>query len=138
MAEFLDTNILLYAYDPSEGARHAVSRDLVLELSRSKRAVVSVQVLQEFYVNAVVKILSPLSPAEGRKRLAAFSRWNVHSPIAQDVVAATTIAEDHGLSFWDAMIIRSAAVMGCEILWSEDMNHGQVVVGVEIRSPLRE
>lgn len=135
MAEFVDTNLLLYAYDPAAGERHAVARDLVLGLARQGRAAISVQVLQEFYVNAVSKIAVPLAPVDARKRLRAFSRWRVHVPIPDDVVAATTIAEDRRLSFWDAMIIRSASQLDCDVLWSEDLNAGQVVAGVRIRSP---
>lgn len=69
MAEFLDTSLLLYAYDPSEGARHETSADLVVRLARGGDAAVSVQVLQEFYVIAVSKIAVPLSPSDARRRL---------------------------------------------------------------------
>jgi predicted nucleic acid-binding protein len=135
VAEFVDTNVLLYAYDASAGARHVAARDIVLRLAREHAAAVSVQVLQEFYVNAVSKIAVPLSPVDARRRLRAFSRWRVHSPIPDDVLAATIIAEDQQLSFWDSMILQSASRLGCTLLWSEDLNAGQVVAGVEIRSP---
>lgn len=61
-AEFVDTNVLLYAYDTSAGARHEAARELVSRLGRARRGALSVQVLQEFYVNAVRKIASPLTP----------------------------------------------------------------------------
>lgn len=51
------------------------------------------------------------------------------------MIAATAISEDHHLSFWDAMIIRSASEIGCPILWTEDLSHGQVISGVEIVNP---
>lgn len=137
MAEFLDTSVLLYAYDPSSGEKHRAARDLVLSLARSSDAAASVQVLHEFYVNAVSKIAEPLTPSAARDRLRAFSRWPLHAPLTHDVLAATTIAEDHQLSFWDAMILRSAEQLGCGVLWSEALNHGQVVAGVEIRSPFQ-
>ena len=137
VAEFLDTNLLLYAYDPSEAEKHDVARDLILGLARSHDAAISIQVMQEFYVNVVSKITTPLTPAAARDRLRAFARWKVHVPIPDDMLAASVLAEDHQLSFWDAMVVLSAAEMGCHTLWTEDMNHGQVLAGVAIRSPFR-
>lgn len=135
--EFVDTNVLLYAYDRSAGVRHDRSRELVGELGRARRGALSVQVLQEFYVNAVRKIAEPLTPDAARGRLRILSRWTTHSPTPRDVVAASGLSEDHDLSFWDAMIVHSAAELGCATLWTEDLNHGQVIVGVEIVDPFR-
>jgi predicted nucleic acid-binding protein len=94
-----------------------------------------VQVLQEFYVNVVRKIAVPLSPSAARVRLQALARWTVHSPLPADVVAATALSEGHGISFWDAMVIRSSIELGAEILWTEDLNHGQLISGVRVRNP---
>ncbi len=133
--DFVDTNVLLYAYDASSVERHGRAVDLVGRLGRNRTGAISVQILQEFYVNTVSKIAVRLTPSEARRRLNAFSRWTVHSPAAADVIAATAISEDHQLSFWDAMIIRSASEIGCPILWTEDLSHGQVISGVEIVNP---
>lgn len=135
--EFVDTNVLLYAYDANEPARHERARSLVSSLGRSRNGAISVQVLQEFYVNAVVKIAQPLTPTDARARLRALRRWTIHSPTAADVIAATTISEDHQLSFWDAMIVRSASVLGCTRLWTEDLNHGQEIAGVRVSNPFQ-
>jgi predicted nucleic acid-binding protein len=108
---------------------------LIGRLGRTRTGAISVQVLQEFYVNAVSKIAVRLTPSEARRRLNGFSRWAVHTPAVADVLVATTISEDHQLSFRDAMIIRSASEPGCPILWTEDLNHGQVISGVEIVNP---
>lgn len=132
---FVDTNILLYAYDVTAGARHETARALVGELGRSRQGVLSIQVLQEFYVNAVLKIAEPITPAVAADRLRILSRWTVHSPLAPDVIAAAEISQRHQLSFWDAMIVRSAAQTGCSTLLSEDLNAGQRVEGVEIVNP---
>jgi predicted nucleic acid-binding protein len=133
--QFVDTNVVLYAYDASAGDRHRVARDLVGKLGRERSGALSVQVLQEFYVNAVEKIAVPLSPDEARERLRALGRWPVHTPVPADVIAASALSEDHRISFWDAMIIRSASRIGRDVLWSEDLNTGQTVAGVEIRNP---
>lgn len=133
--EFVDTNVLLYAYDASARARHDRARALVGQLGRARRGAISVQVLQEFYVNAVAKIAVPLTPDLARVRLRALSRWPTHAPLPLDVLAATATSEDHQVSFWDAMILRSATELGCTRLWTEDLNHGQVIGGVRITNP---
>ncbi len=133
--EFVDTNILLYAYDDSAGIRHEKARELVVALGRPRRAAISVQILQEFYVNVTRKIAVPLTPEVARARLRVLSRWPLHAPGAADVIAATELAESSRISFWDAMVIRSAAELGCTLLWSEDLNTGQRIAGVEIANP---
>ena len=81
------------------------------------------------------KIASPLQPEVARQRLEVLSRWTVHAPTALDVIAASRLGEVHRVSFWDAMILRSAEALGCERLWTEDLNAGQRIAGVEIRDP---
>ncbi|MCL2787358.1 MAG: PIN domain-containing protein [Micrococcales bacterium] len=132
---FVDTNVLLYAYDPSAGDRHVIAADLVEELALARCGVVSVQVLQEFYVNAVSKIATPLTPEQAQARIRALSLWPVHSPMADDVLAAAQLARGHQVSFWDAMILHSAAAMGCQTLWTEDLNSTQRVGSVTVRNP---
>jgi len=133
--QFIDTNVLLYAYDSSAGARHDAARQLVVKLTRSRDASISVQVMQEFFVNAVGKIAKRLTPEQGIERLEAFSRWNVYSPTPGDVIDAAQLARQHQLSFWDAMIVLSAQRLKCEVLWSEDLNDGQTIGSVLIRNP---
>jgi len=121
--EFVDTNVLLYAYDVTAGERHERARELVGRLGRTRSGALSVQVLQEFYVNAVHKIA---------ERVAVLGLWAVHTPGPSDVVAAIDIVQSDKVSFWDAMIIRSAGALGCTVLWSEDLNPGQVISGVRV------
>jgi predicted nucleic acid-binding protein len=133
--EFVDTNVLLYAYDTAAGQRHDRAADLIGRLWSERSGAISVQVLQEFYVNSTRKVAAPLTPEAAVDRLRSMSRWRVHSPLADDVVAAASLSHRHQLSFWDAMIVRSAAELHCEILWSEDLNDGQVIEGVRVRNP---
>jgi len=133
--EFVDTNVLLYAYDPSAEGRHDLARQLVGRLGRTRSGVISVQVLQEFYVSVTRKVAVPATPVQAQNRLEELARWPAHSPRPADVVAAARLAEESMLSFWDAMIVRSAAQMQCPVLWSEDLNDGQIVSGVQIRNP---
>ncbi|MDR0285213.1 MAG: PIN domain-containing protein [Propionibacteriaceae bacterium] len=134
--QFVDTNILLYAYDSSAGDKHERAAELVLRLARTGQGALSVQVLQEFYVNAVFKIARPLTHEQALLRLRALSQWYVHSPLASDVLAAAELRQRYQLSLWDAMIIQSASRLGCQTLWTEDLNASQVISGVAIRNPL--
>lgn len=133
--EFVDTNVLLYAYDEGAGARREPAIALVERLGATGHGVISIQVLQEFFVNVTKKSAVPLTIPDARRRLRTLGRWPTHSPLTSDVLAATELAESAQLAFWDAMIVRSAARMDCEVLWSEDLNAGQVIAGVEVRNP---
>lgn len=132
---FVDTNVLLYAYDATAGERHDRAAGLVGDLAQRRLAATSVQVLQEFYVNATRKIAQPLTHNSALERIRAFSRWPTHAPTGRDVRAAATIAYDSKVSFWDAMIVHSASALGCTVLWTEDLNAGQQVSRVVIRNP---
>jgi len=133
--EFIDTNVLLYAYSPADGERHARAAELVQRLADSRQAAISVQVMQEFYVNATGKIARPIAPEEAMRRLRALSLWYVYSPLPGDVMEAARLGQRHRLSFWDAMVVLSAVRLKCAVLWTEDLNHGQMVEGVRIANP---
>ena len=133
--EFVDTNVLLYAYDRSAGARHERAAQLVGALGADRRGAISIQVLQEFYVNATRKIAEPLDHGVAVDRLRALRCWPLHVPQGDDVIDAAELAHRGQVPFWDAMIIRSAAALGCPVLWSEDLSHGQRIDGVTVRNP---
>jgi predicted nucleic acid-binding protein len=135
--EFVDTNILIYAYDPGAGQRHELTRELVAKLAQQRSAAISVQVLQEFYVAATRKTGVAMPTADALARLEAFTTWTIHQPRPADVIAAARIAQDNTLSFWDAMIVRSAQALGCSTLWSEDLNPGQMIAGVTVSNPFQ-
>lgn len=132
--QFVDTNILIYAYDRTAERRQERARELVAGLWQSRRGCLSVQVLQEFYVVATRKLRSA-APADLRTTLADLSLWRVHAPNAADVVAAVDLHQRHQISFWDAMILQSAARLGCAVVWSEDLNAGQVFGSVRVVNP---
>lgn len=132
---FVDTNVLLYSFDTSAGVKRERALALVGRLWRQGNACISVQVLQEFYVNATRKLGKPLEPTVAKKVVASLARWEVHAPTADDVLNAITLQEEAQLSFWDAMIVTSAGRLGCRVLYSEDLNAGQRVAGVEVVNP---
>jgi predicted nucleic acid-binding protein len=134
---FVDTNVLVYAHDDSAAGKRDQARALVEQLWQSRDGCLSVQVLQEFFVTVTRKIARPLGPETAKEIIADFSRWRVHAPAAGDVLAAISIHQDTGISFWDAMIVRSAAETGCPVLYSEDLNAGQEYTGVLVENPFQ-
>jgi predicted nucleic acid-binding protein len=133
--EFIDTNILVYAHDASAGAKHQRAKTLLAQLWITGNGCVSVQVLQEFYVTVTRKVRHPLSPDTARQLVEDLGHWQVHSPTAADVVEAIRLHQSAPLSFWDAMILTSAARLGCGRLWSEDLTSGQRTGGVLVQDP---
>ena len=133
--QFVDTNVLIYAHDASAGVKHERAKQLMARLWANGTGCLSVQVLQEFYVNVTLKVRRPLDPETARRRVEDLSYWVVHSPTAEDVVEAIRLHQMAHLSFWDAMIIVSARRLECRILWSEDLNSGQIIDGLAISNP---
>ena len=134
---FVDTSILVYAHDESAGTKRDQARTLLEQLWEAREGCLSVPVLQEFFVNITRKIAKPLGTETAKEIVADFSRWHVHLPAADDVLGAIGIHQRTGISFWDAMIVRSAAEMGCTALYSEDLNPGQGYSGVHAENPFQ-
>lgn len=132
---FVDTNVLVYAYDTDAERRHKIARELLMELWRTRTGVLSTQVLQEFYVTVTRKLPKPLARTTARDVLETYQIWPVHSVDAADVLRASELEERAQLSFWDALIIVSAAKAGATRLLTEDLNAGQCVAGVLIENP---
>jgi predicted nucleic acid-binding protein len=134
---FVDTNVLVYAHDESAGGKRDQARALVEQLWASRDGCLSVQVLQEFFVTVTRKIAKPLNAEAAKEIVADYSRWYLHVPAADDVLAAIGIHQHAGISFWDAMIVRSAAEIGCDVLYSEDLNAGQEYSAVRVENPFQ-
>ena len=135
--QFVDTNILVYAHDSSAGIKHLRARELVRDLWSSGDGCLSVQVLQEFYVTVTQKVARPVTPQSASQIIADLSVWNVHRPGVQEVLDAISLQGRYDMSFWDAMIVNSALELGCEMLWSEDLNAGQWYGTVRVLNPLQ-
>jgi predicted nucleic acid-binding protein len=130
---FLDTNILVYAEDLSEPGKQKRALEL-FEVHRLQRTgVISLQVLQEYFVNVTRKL--GLDPAVARRKVELLATLNVVEPSVGDVLGAIDLHRLHGFSFWDALIIRSAKESGCSMLLTEDMQHGREIDGVRIVNP---
>ena len=132
---FVDTNVLIYAHDLDAGLKHDRAASIVADLWEKESGVISVQVLQEFYVNVTRKIARPLTPAAARGILRNYLAWRVEPNEPSAVLLASEIGERNLLSFWDALIVASAATAGAERILSEELNHGQVIEGIRIENP---
>ena len=133
--EFVDANILVYAFDTSAGDKQVRAKDLLDRLWHAGTGCVSVQVLQEFYVTVTRKVPKPLSIDEAADRIREFSAWPVFSTKAEDVLAAIALQKRARLHFRDALVVEAAHQLGCTALWTEDLADGQVLQGVRIRNP---
>ena len=133
--EFVDANVLVYAFDPSAEAKHAAAQRLLERLWERETGCLSVQILQEFFVTVTRKVPRPLSIDAAADRIRELAVWKVFAPMADDVLGAIALQKKAKLSFWDAMVIHAAAESGCDVLWTEDLNDGQVLRGVRICDP---
>lgn len=131
--EFVDTNILVYALDVQSGPKREVSMDLIARLWQDRNGCVSIQVLQELYVTLTSKAKLPATDAAAFVQ--RFGKWKVYRPSVDDIVMAARMNQEKKISFWDAMIVRSAVASGCAVLWTEDLNHGQRWETVQVRNP---
>lgn len=131
---FVDTNIVLYAHDKDAGTKHQIAKEILRELWKERTGVVSVQVLQEFYVNVTRKIPSPLPKEIARLVVRSYSTWCIETS-SSEISAAFQIEDDSRIGFWDALIVSSAVKSGATRILSEDLNAGQRVAGILIENP---
>ncbi len=137
-AVFLDTNVLVYAFDRSARRKHELARRLVEACWANENGCLSVQVLQEFCVTVTRKIVAPLESLAARQIVEDLSQWQLHTPAATDLLQAIDLAQRFQISFWDAQIIQSASSLRCSILFSEDLSHGQRYGEVQVINPFVE
>ncbi|AXC12961.1 PIN domain protein [Acidisarcina polymorpha] len=134
---FVDTNLLVYAYDVDAGSKQERAIDVLTELWRSREGRLSTQVLQEFYVSVTRKLTSRLSRTAARRAVELYSSWSVDIT-PTDIVAAFRIEDEAKISFWDALILSSAQKIGASRILSEDLNTGQKVAGIVIENPFSQ
>ena len=131
---FFDTNVLLYLDDESAPAKQRCSRDLVAEHRRAGTGVISLQVLQEYFVTVTRKL--QVDARTARRRVELLAKFDVVVPEVSDILAAIDLHRLHGFSFWDALILRAAKQAGCSVLFTEDMQETREIDGVRIVNPL--
>jgi predicted nucleic acid-binding protein len=132
---FFDTNVLIYADDKAAPAKQRRALALITEHLRARTGVVSLQVLQEYFVTVTRKLHVDSSIA--RRKVELLSEFDVASPEVADILAAIDLHRLHGFSFWDALVMRAAKQAGCTVLLSEDMQDGREIDGLQIVNPFR-
>jgi len=133
---FLDTNILVYAHDRDAGPKHLIARRRVQELWEGDHPPsLSVQVLQELYVNLIRKRVPEKA---ARETVADYLEWHVVDNDRDLLMAGIGEHQRWKLSFWDGLIVAAARRAGADVIWSEDLNPGQGFDGVVIENPLTE
>ena len=136
MGPFLDTNILLYSI--SNAAEETKKRDRALALLDRDDCVLSVQVLQEFYVQATrASRPDPLPHNIATGLIRTWLRFQIQENTVSILKAALEIKALHQFSFWDSAIVAAARAAGCRELFSEDLSHGRTIEGVTILNPFR-
>jgi predicted nucleic acid-binding protein len=130
---FIDTNILVYADDAFDPRKQQLALELLVDLRARQEAVLSTQVLQEYFVTATRKL--GLEAHFARQRVTQFGRFELIQPTLDMLLAAMDLQQNHSLSFWDALIVQTASAARCGVLYSEDMQAGARIGNVLIVNP---
>ena len=117
---FVDTNVLIYAHDLDAGQKHEIARNVLRELWSEREGVLSVQVLQEFYVNVTRKIATPLPRVTARTIVESYRSWCMQTT-TEEIATAFRIEDEAHLGFWDALVVAAASKSGAVRLISEDL-----------------
>ena len=132
---FVDTNVFIYAVDKGAGYKQKLAAALMERFKLDVRGVVSTQILQEFYVVAVGKLrMDSLTVQTALDKICGLEVVLVDITLIRAAIDCSIL---NRISFWDALIVTAARKANCETLWTEDMNHGQVIQGVRIENPFR-
>jgi len=130
---FFDTNVLVYADDSSSPKKQKRAIGLFAEHLRLGTAVVSLQVLQEYFVAATRKL--GLAPQMAQRKVEILASARVVRFEARDIIAAIELHRLTQVSFWDALIIHAARAAGAPVLYTEDLQPGAVLGGVRLVNP---
>ena len=137
MRVFVDTNVLVYAWDASQPEKQPIAEEWVSALWESRSGRLSTQVLKEFYISVTGKLDPGLERAEARAQVDALGAWN---PLPSDhslLTASWDIEDRFGFSFWDSLIVAAAQRAGCSHLLTEDLQDSQDLDGTIVVDPFR-
>jgi predicted nucleic acid-binding protein len=136
MSEFVDTSVILYAYEGAAVRKQEISIELLRRLSVEREGALSVQVLSEFYYNARRKFR--MSGASAEEAVRDFSTWQLHRPDHASILSAIDLEQRYKIAWYDAMILNGAMETNCSILWTEDFQDGQRFGDLTIRNPYKD
>lgn len=132
---FFDTNILVYQLDKRAPEKRRVCRELVREHAPEGQAVISTQILQEFCIATTGKLR--LEPGFVKGILHALENMEVVRIGPELIHEAIDVSMQNTISFWDALVVVAAESANCRVVYSEDLNPGQIMRGVRIENPFR-
>lgn len=131
---FVDTSVLIYAHDVDAQAKHEIAKNILRELWSERTGVLSLQVLQEFFVSATSKISSPLPREMARLIVNSYAIWCTEITTAE-LESAFRIEDETKVGFWDALILAAAINSGASRLLSEDLRPESLVAGIRVENP---
>jgi predicted nucleic acid-binding protein len=137
MRSFFDTNILVYLFDEDSPGKKAQAQVLLKKETESGRALLSTQVLQEFYVAVTRKLEVPLPAEKAEEAVGQFRVLPLVEINSSHILKAIRKSIRLQFSFWDALIIEAAVSGGASILYTEDLQHGQTIDNLKILNPFR-
>ena len=132
---FLDTNILVYAYDVREPIKQARAQEVLKQGIEDETVVLSVQVISEFFTVVTRRIPNPLSVEEAEEVLNLLSILPIIDLDFRMVRHAIEIHRQHGIAYWDALIVAAAHRAECAQILTEDLNAGQSYSGIVVVNP---
>lgn len=133
---FLDTNVLVYSFDKTAPAKRRIAGVLVEEAAGEHQGLISFQVVQEFFSVASRKFADPMSVAESEIYLESVL-WPMCAVLPSQKLyeSALRLRAETGFSFYDSLIVAAALEAGCKTIYSEDLQHGRRLHGLEIKNP---
>lgn len=132
---FVDTNVLLYAFDDKDAAKRDRSRDWLSACWQRRCGRLSTQVLNEFYANARRKFSSAISAGDARAEVRRYQHWRPWAIDHPTIESAWAVESRYGLNYWDALMVAAALQQGCTLLLTEDLQHDLLIDGVRILNP---
>jgi predicted nucleic acid-binding protein len=132
---FIDTNILVYANDPAHPEKQEKSAKIIYDGIMGENMVLSTQVMSEFYVTVTQKREVKIPKTKAKKQILLLKNLETVDIDFSLILSAVEISDEHVISFWDSLIIAAALKSKCDILYSEDLNHGQRIQSVQIMNP---
>ncbi len=134
---FIDTNVVVYAYDRHEPHKRETARQILRRGIKDENIVLSPQVLSEFFVVVTKKIKEPLAPAQALEIIQTLSVVPAVDMDCLLVERGIAIHMQHSISYWDALILAAAERARCNILLTEDLKAGEVYNKVTVHNPFR-
>jgi len=133
---FIDTNIFIYSFDQQETVKRDIAKEMIKKALIDGKGFISSQVIQEFFNVATKKFESPLSVLEAKDFMEnVFKLLNVVQPNFDFISKGLDVSVTRGYLFYDSLIIAAALGSGCKVLYSEDMQHGQMIQNLKIENP---